>query len=221
MAVLEVRVASPSEHDEAGELTARTYLDEGYADVEYAEVLRDVAGRAGSTTVLVGLLDGRLVGTVTLALGGTEYAHRSDAGEAEIRMLATLAKARGHGVGTALVEECLRLAREAGCSVVRLSTQPTMQAAHRVYERLGFTRTPDRDWSPVPGVDLLTYELPLTFCGLCGQPGRHESCDRMLELEPPRYCARCRRRMVVQVHPTGWTARCIEHGTIASGQADR
>ena len=27
------------------------------------------------------------------------------------------------------------------------------------------------------------------------------------------YCSRCRRRMVVQVLPTGWTARCSEHGT--------
>jgi hypothetical protein len=32
-----------------------------------------------------------------------------------------------------------------------------MTAAHRLYERLGFHRLPERDWSPVPGVDLLVY----------------------------------------------------------------
>jgi hypothetical protein len=55
------------------------------------------------------------------------------------------------------------------------------------------------------------------FCARCGEPGVHEKCRRALELEPPRYCARCRRRMVVQVTPTGWTARCVEHGVVTAG----
>jgi hypothetical protein len=32
-----------------------------------------------------------------------------------------------------------------------------MAAAHRVYERLGYTRDPSRDWSPLPGVDLIAF----------------------------------------------------------------
>jgi hypothetical protein len=37
-----------------------------------------------------------------------------------------------------------------------------MYAAHRIYDRLGFVRTPERDWEPVPGlVSLLTYALEL------------------------------------------------------------
>ena len=42
-----------------------------------------------------------------------------------------------------------------------LSTDPRMTAAHRLYERLGFTRLPERDWSPMPGVDLLVYARDL------------------------------------------------------------
>jgi hypothetical protein len=38
-----------------------------------------------------------------------------------------------------------------------LSTDPRMAAAHRLYQRLGFLRLPERDWSPVPGVVLLVY----------------------------------------------------------------
>ena len=38
----------------------------------------------------------------------------------------------------------------------------TMRAAHRVYERLGFVRAPERDWQPMPGIDLLVYRLDLT-----------------------------------------------------------
>jgi hypothetical protein len=57
--------------------------------------------------------------------------------------------------------------------------------------------------------------VALTYCGRCGEPadaGDHAACARALSLEPPRYCTACRRRMVVQVLPTGWRARCVEHG---------
>lgn len=214
--MLEVREALPSELDRAGALTRAAYEDDGLVGPDYAEVLGDARTRAAQATLLVAVLDGAVVGTVTFALGGTPYAERSAESEAEIRMLGTSAAARGRGAGTALTTRCVELAREAGCSAVRLSTQPEMRAAHRIYERMGFVRTPERDWSPVPGVDLLTYVLTLAFCGLCGEPGRHEACDRRLVLDPPRYCGQCRRRMVVQVHPTGWTARCSEHGLVSS-----
>ena len=57
------------------------------------------------------------------------------------------------------------------------------------------------------------------WCGRCGVAaveGDHTRCERALELEPPRYCSACRRRMVVQVIPRGWTATCVEHGKISS-----
>jgi len=37
---------------------------------------------------------------------------------------------------------------------------------------------------------------------------------RARELEPPRFCPACRRRMVVQVTPAGWSASCVEHGSV-------
>ncbi|HXO49899.1 MAG TPA: hypothetical protein VN888_02485 [Mycobacterium sp.] len=37
-----------------------------------------------------------------------------------------------------------------------------------------------------------------------------------LGLEPPRFCAECGRRMVVQVRPDGWSARCSRHGELDS-----
>ncbi|HEX2175631.1 MAG TPA: hypothetical protein VHG70_06950 [Nocardioidaceae bacterium] len=59
------------------------------------------------------------------------------------------------------------------------------------------------------------------YCDHCGErldAGVHDACARLRELEPPRYCARCRRRMVVQVVPRGWVARCVEHGEVAFPQ---
>jgi ribosomal protein S18 acetylase RimI-like enzyme len=211
-----VRPAAPSDHAAVADLTASVYRGEGLSSADYEPALRDVASRAASATVLVGEVDGRLVGAVTVATRGGEWAEQSVAGEAVIRMLVVGADARGSGAGEALVRACLDLAREDGCTLVRLSSQEEMTAAHRLYERLGFVRTPSFDWSPVPGLFLRTYALPLaSWCGQCGEaltPEGHAACRRRAALDPPRFCAQCRRRMVVQVTPTGWTARCVEHG---------
>ncbi len=202
------------------ELTAGVYRGEGYSSASYEPALRDVASRAASATVLLAEVDGRLAGAVTVATRGGEWAEQSVPGEAVIRMLVVRADARGSGVGEALVRACLDLARADGCTLVRLSSQEDMLAAHRLYERLGFVRTPSHDWSPVPGLSLRTYALPLAaWCGQCGHaqtPEGHEACRRGAELDPPRYCSACRRRMIVQVTPTGWSARCSEHGTSTS-----
>ncbi|WP_067847752.1 hypothetical protein [Nocardia lijiangensis] len=37
-----------------------------------------------------------------------------------------------------------------------------------------------------------------------------------LGLEPPRFCEECGRRMIVQVSPDGWWAKCSRHGVIDS-----
>ncbi|NLU82960.1 hypothetical protein [Rhodococcus sp. HNM0569] len=42
-----------------------------------------------------------------------------------------------------------------------------------------------------------------------------------LGLEPPRFCARCGRRMVVQIAPDGWWARCSRHGVRDSRDGSR
>jgi hypothetical protein len=41
-----------------------------------------------------------------------------------------------------------------------------------------------------------------------------------LGLEPPRFCAECGRRMVVQVRPDGWRARCSRHGEMDSAELE-
>jgi hypothetical protein len=57
----------------------------------------------------------------------------------------------------------------------------------------------------------------MTWCEQCGRSRDepvHDRCQQAA-LDPPRWCTHCRRRMVVQVTPLGWTARCVEHGTIS------
>ena len=81
--------------------------------------------------------------------------------EAEIRALAVAPGVQHGGVGTGLLLTALNWAELAGARRVVLSTLPQMRAAHRLYERNGFRRLPDRDWSPRPGVELLAYILEL------------------------------------------------------------
>jgi hypothetical protein len=46
-----------------------------------------------------------------------------------------------------------------------------------------------------------------------GEPaGGEVPAAAQLGLEPPRYCAECGRRMIVQVRPDGWEAKCSRHG---------
>ena len=60
-------------------------------------------------------------------------------------------------------------------------------------------------------------EPTVTWCDRCGESataGPHPGCATARALEPPRYCAHCRRRMKVQVLPVGWSAVCVAHGEI-------
>ncbi|MEU8762561.1 GNAT family N-acetyltransferase [Streptomyces sp. NPDC048659] len=168
-----IRAVRPEEYEALGEVTARAYLDDGFLtfgeDDDYLHRLRDTARRDAEAEVLVAVdaaadAAGAVLGGVTFALGGEEWADIAGPGEAEFRMLAVAHAARGRGVGEALVRACVDRARAAeGCARIVLSTQRSMTTAHRIYERLGFVRSPERDWKPVPGLDftLFTYVLEL------------------------------------------------------------
>ncbi|MET9439287.1 GNAT family N-acetyltransferase [Streptomyces sp. NPDC006610] len=164
-----IRPAEPAEYAPLGEITAQAYLQDGLLDFgesdAYLGELRDVAKRAAHAEVLVAVRDGEVLGGVTFVPSGGPMADIAEPGEAEIRMLAVAHAARGRGVGEALARACVERARSlTGCNGVVLSSQRTMHAAHRIYERLGFVRTPERDWNPLPDVDdvlLITYALAL------------------------------------------------------------
>ena len=47
------------------------------------------------------------------------------------------------------------------------------------------------------------------------------STAAQLGLEPPRFCAACGRRMIVQVRPDGWWAKCSRHGRVDSTDLDQ
>jgi ribosomal protein S18 acetylase RimI-like enzyme len=157
-----VRRARADDLAAAGAVTVAAYepFTLGPAD-PYVERLRDAATRHREAELWVAELDGDVVGTVTIALEGSPWREIGRPGEGEFRMLAVAPTAQQRGVGEALMRLVMTRFRDLGAHAVVLSSLAEMAAAHRVYERQGFRRLPERDWSPLPGVDLLAFRVEL------------------------------------------------------------
>jgi ribosomal protein S18 acetylase RimI-like enzyme len=159
---LTVEPARPEDFAAIARLTVDVYVGGQLATDAYTPQLADVAGRASRSDVLVARdAEGRIVGSVALVVRGDFGQVTTSEEEAAFRMLVVDPAARGQGIGELLVTTCLDRARAAGKRRMVLSTDPRMTAAHRLYERMGFRRLAERDWSPMPGVDLLVYARDL------------------------------------------------------------
>lgn len=160
---LTVRPARADELEAAGLAVRDAYAADGFAaEGGYLETLADARSRARDATVAVAVAaDGTVLGSVTFALPGSRWAELSRPGEAEFRALGVAPHARGRGVGLALTRWCLAEAGRVGATRLVLCSLDRMHAAHRLYGRLGFTRRPDLDWAPEPGVDLLAFSRDL------------------------------------------------------------
>ncbi len=160
-----IREALPAELDAAGEVVVRAYGTlPGPRHNAYLAFIRDAAQRARHCSILVAIdaSSGELLGSVSYVPDSRNpYAEVERDGEAGFRMLGVAPEARGRGIGEALVRTCIARAQAAGRSGIAISTSPRMEAAHRLYERLGFQRAPDRDHNPVPEVQLWAYVLSL------------------------------------------------------------
>ena len=160
---LTIRRAHPDELDAVGRLTVDAYVGAGVlpSDAPYLDFLGDAVHRDTEAELWVAVDERGVVGTVTFVEPTSALCEIARPGEAEIRSLAVAPSATGEGTGEALTGHAVERARHREFGSVVLSSSTTMHAAHRLYERLGFTRLPERDWSPVSGVQLLAYVLPL------------------------------------------------------------
>jgi len=98
------------------------------------DVLADVL--ADPATVLLAACQGdRIVGLAIVAV----Y-HRLSGVSAHLHDVVVDGGARGLGVGAALVEEAIEVARRRGAYSLELTSAPWREAANRLYPRLGFHR---------------------------------------------------------------------------------
>lgn len=164
MSEVVVRPSRPEELPAVGALTVAAYEADGLlvANPEYVHELADAARRAVHAELLVAVTaEGDVLGSVTVVEPGSEFAEISRDGELEFRMLSTAPAARGRGVGEALTRAVLSRARDLGSVRVVLCSLESMKSAHRLYERIGFTRLPERDWQPEPGFWLRAYSMDI------------------------------------------------------------
>ena len=162
--MITVREAQPDDYQRAGDLTVAAYaaLPGDHLVGGYDVLLRDAGRRATEAVLLVAVDDGGLVGCVTyVPEAGHSWAEGLVDGEAGIRMLAVDPAAQSRGAGEALVRACLERARVEGKRGVFLHSTGEMAGAHRLYERLGFGRVPDRNFRPYP--ELLLYAFRIDF----------------------------------------------------------
>lgn len=161
---MRTRRARPGDLAAVGEVTVAAYAEFAGGDTEdYVHHLRDAATRDREAELWVATPDDseEILGTVTICPPGSPWREVAHEGEGEFRMLAVTPQARGAGIGAALLDLVVEHFRREGASRVVMSTLPRMRDAHRIYERAGFVRLPERDWSPAPDVHLIAYRLEL------------------------------------------------------------
>jgi ribosomal protein S18 acetylase RimI-like enzyme len=160
---IRVRRATAEDYPAAGAVTLAAYQPflRG-PDDDYAAWLVDAAARDAEAELWVAVGDGGdLLGCVTLCPPGSPWREIARDDEGEFRMLAVSPDAQGRGVGRALVQLVLDRFHGDGAAAVVMSSLAEMRTAHRLYERLGFTRLTERDWHPLPEITLIAFRRTL------------------------------------------------------------
>lgn len=161
MSDVTVRAARADEYPLIGELREQAYVGGGVIPEGHAYIphLRVVSPPEGAELLVAVDADDVVLGTVMVAEHVSRAAEIAQPGEYEFRMLATSPAARGRGVGQLLINAVFERARELDLPRVVISVADDNTTALRLYQRLGFQRLPERDWRPVPDVQLLGFTI--------------------------------------------------------------
>lgn len=115
------------------------YAEEFGWDVTFEELVAQIVGEyaadhdSSRESAWIAELDGRRVGCV--------FCVAKDAATAKLRILLVDPKARGHRLGSRLVETCMDFARQAGYQHMTLWTNDVLNSARRIYQTAGFELT--------------------------------------------------------------------------------
>lgn len=158
---MEIRSAVEADRPAIHEVTFAAY-DEYRAAIppqgweEYAANIASTLDSSIPNDCIVAVQDGRIIGSVLLIPANGQPARYP-----EVRLLAVPPAQRGQGVGQALMDECKRRAVAGGATHLSLHTTHLMQAALRMYERMGFERSPETDFRPAPNFVVMGFRLRL------------------------------------------------------------
>ena len=88
-----------------------------------------------SSKLIAASIDGAIVGSLTLVTFSIPTGKR-----AWIEDVVVDEKCRNKGIGEALNQEAINIARRLGAKTVDLTSRPSREAANRLYSRLGFVQ---------------------------------------------------------------------------------
>ena len=136
-------------------------------DLEPVDVTQG-AGRSGDA-VPDGLVDALAQAAFMTMAVLTKVAADNDLSLTQLRVLAILRDRRLRmtaladylGLEKSTMTGLVNRAEKRGLRRLRLCTQPAMRAAQHLYAATGFSRTPELDFEPVPGLTLRAFELAL------------------------------------------------------------
>ena len=107
-------------------------------DPAYGRAFRTIAASADQLQI-VAELDGAVVGTMQLTfIPGIAFC---GAWRGQIEAVRVAGVLRGQGIGAAMIAWGLERCHARGCAMVQLTSHKSRGAAHRFYERLGWTRS--------------------------------------------------------------------------------
>lgn len=117
-----------------GEVYAEQFGWNGEFEALVARIVADFANRSDRVreAAWIGEVGGERAGCIFLVEG-------DEPGVGKLRILLVTPAARGKGLGTKLVGECLAFAHAAGYEAVKLWTNDVLHAARRIYQAFGFT----------------------------------------------------------------------------------
>jgi putative glutathione S-transferase len=155
-----IREARPDEYAAAEDLAVAAFTTGCWVSEAYEQGLRRLRQRAETWHIWVAAgQDGNLLGVVLTPR--VEFWTRE---HFTFSVLATAPAARGSGLGSALTDHAIGLARAHGFRVIEINSSPQMSAAHHVYYAKGFTRRPERETSFASPYDerllTFTYHIP-------------------------------------------------------------
>jgi GNAT superfamily N-acetyltransferase len=138
-AQLLIRPATPSDLNGVLELYAQPELDAGRVPaLETAQHLFDRFADYPDYTLYIAERAGQVVGTFALLV--MHNIGHLGAPSAIVEDVAVAPTFQGKGIGKAMMQFALELAREKGCYKLMLSSNARREQAHAFYESLGFER---------------------------------------------------------------------------------
>ncbi len=139
-----------------GILYAQEYSWDEHFEALVAQIVADFINNYNPTRerCWIAEMNGEIVGSVFVVQASETVA--------KLRLLLVEPKARGLGLGTRLVEECIRFARRKGYQKLVLWTNSVLVEARHIYQKLGFTLVEQEEHHSY-GHDLVgeTWELKL------------------------------------------------------------